>query len=87
MSDTKPLAQAAREAETPTEAVAIMRRVGERGINAEKMSWTLARLLERQPDERHTHRVLALELHSFLVDTASMIKAIKYLSVGSERWG
>jgi hypothetical protein len=66
------------------EAIAVMRKVGERGLNAEKMSWTLTRLMVTRPVEHHAHNVLAQELHQYLINTATMIKSVKYLDVRDE---
>jgi len=64
------------------EAIAVMRSIGSRGLNAEKMAWTLRRLMLKRPVEHHTHHVLAQELHDYLINTACMIKSIRYLNVG-----
>jgi hypothetical protein len=51
--------------------------VGNRVVNAEKLTFTTAYILKRRPKANGAHAVLIEELYSHLAGTASMVKIIQ----------
>lgn len=58
------------------ESVSVMRVVGGRCIDAEKLAWALEYLMRKRPGEQAALRVLAEELQDYLSSSASMVKKV-----------
>ncbi len=59
-----------------------METVGNRVVNAEKLTFTTAYILKRRPKASDTHAVLMEELYLHLADTASLVKTIQLSILG-----
>lgn len=61
------------------ESIALMKRVAQRNLFAEKMAWTTMYMLEKRPKAERTIRDLSEELHAYMADTVAMVKTIPYM--------
>lgn len=72
----------ADEFNTATDEIKQMEVVGDRVINAEKISFTARYFLEHRPKARNTHVTLMEGLYEHLADTASLVKTIQISILG-----